>query len=354
MFGGYDACFIQPLGEDNACPICTFAVRDPVQTLCGHPFCNACLQRTFRGNTLTCPVCRTELFSSQIYPNKLQERQVLSLKIKCDRHRKGCEWIGELREREHHTGACQYVRKPCGRHCGKLVMRKDAVEHDERKCSRRTVECVHCHHNVQVRYFKIHSRKCWEMAVSCERCGSVLPRKEMRQHACRQGSCHIGTVKCEFEEFGCEFEGNQQNIREHLEGGVAAHLSKLVVVVKKQRLVIDKQKESQEKQKVAMQHRLSRAESQISDQQRELDGLKQQLGAISQQLATVRQASVPSPVVIRHHPPHHFHPRPVFHHPQHFHPPPHRWAHGYHQPPGSARPCCHGPRHSYPPGMDHS
>ena len=307
LIGGYDASFIQAVDEDNTCPICTLAVRDPVQTDCGHPFCNSCLRQTLRGTTLTCPVCRSHLSASQIYPNRLQKRQVLSLKIKCDRYQKGCEWTGELREREDHAAVCLYFRVPCERNCGKLVMRKDVVEHNERRCCKRTVECEHCNHSVQIRYLKNHSRKCWGMPMTCSGCGAVLPRKEMREHA--HGCACV--IKCEFSEFGCQFEGNKETVAKHMATDVEAHLGVLMVTVKKQKFVIAKQRVSQDEKMINMKYQIDQAASRITDQKKELDVLKQQVTTLSQQLTMVtHQPSVPLPLPFV--PVHHHH-RPLFH-----------------------------------------
>ena len=42
--GGYDVSFVDPLEKDYECPICLLAVRDPVQTPCGHSFCKTCFE----------------------------------------------------------------------------------------------------------------------------------------------------------------------------------------------------------------------------------------------------------------------------------------------------------------------
>lgn len=280
---------------------------------------------------MTCPVCRTKLASSQIYPNRLQNRQILSLKIRCDRHRRGCEWTGELRLRDNHNAVCPYVRVPCERVCGKLVMRKDAVEHNE-KCCKRTVECEHCNHSVQLRYLKNHFRKCWEMPLACASCAIVLSRKEMRVHAQK---CHAGTTtKCTFSEFGCQFEGNKETVARHMASEVEVHLGALMETVKKQKYIITKEKESHFKQMVSMKYQIDQAASKINDQQSELAALKQQVSSLSQQLNMVtRLSGMPPPVTIipPHHHHHHHHLRPPYHPVVQV--PPHRshQSHGCHQ-----------------------
>lgn len=53
IVGGYDFVFVDELSLGQTCPICLLAMRSPVQTWCGHRFCESCLSRTFR----YCIVC---------------------------------------------------------------------------------------------------------------------------------------------------------------------------------------------------------------------------------------------------------------------------------------------------------
>lgn len=40
---GYEAQFETPLDKKYVCPVCLSALRDPLQTKCGHRFCKVCL-----------------------------------------------------------------------------------------------------------------------------------------------------------------------------------------------------------------------------------------------------------------------------------------------------------------------
>ena len=42
---GYEARFESPLDKKYVCPVCLSALRDPLQTKCGHRFCATCLSR---------------------------------------------------------------------------------------------------------------------------------------------------------------------------------------------------------------------------------------------------------------------------------------------------------------------
>ena len=46
--GGYDVVFVDELPPGQICPVCLLAMRNPVQTVCGHRFCESCLFESFR------------------------------------------------------------------------------------------------------------------------------------------------------------------------------------------------------------------------------------------------------------------------------------------------------------------
>lgn len=43
--GGYNVEFVTTLDARYKCPVCTFALRSPFQTMCGHRFCESCIKR---------------------------------------------------------------------------------------------------------------------------------------------------------------------------------------------------------------------------------------------------------------------------------------------------------------------
>ena len=45
---GYSETFDPPLDNKYECPICLLGLREPVQTICGHRFCHACILRSLR------------------------------------------------------------------------------------------------------------------------------------------------------------------------------------------------------------------------------------------------------------------------------------------------------------------
>lgn len=42
---GHEAIFNPPLEDKYKCPVCLAALRDPVQTKCGHRLCSSCFKQ---------------------------------------------------------------------------------------------------------------------------------------------------------------------------------------------------------------------------------------------------------------------------------------------------------------------
>lgn len=45
---GYDVEFDPPLESKYECPICLMALRNAIQTPCGHRFCKNCIEKSIR------------------------------------------------------------------------------------------------------------------------------------------------------------------------------------------------------------------------------------------------------------------------------------------------------------------
>eukprot|EP00118_Oscarella_pearsei_P005033 m.22465 g.22465 ORF g.22465 m.22465 type:complete len:160 (+) comp28344_c0_seq6:2-481(+) len=105
--GGYDADFVH-LPEHLGCPICFSAMREPMQTRCGHRACSSCFSALPKtGSCFLCPICRTSLGQDDIFRDAAIGREVLDLQIKCDHNK--CPWKGELRDAEDHRKKCKYA-----------------------------------------------------------------------------------------------------------------------------------------------------------------------------------------------------------------------------------------------------
>ena len=75
--------------------------------------CGACRDQLLTRNKNDCPVCRKTNALTDARLDKRFQREVNSLKVRCQHHDKGCEWVGEVRDLQKHLdpekGNCSYV-----------------------------------------------------------------------------------------------------------------------------------------------------------------------------------------------------------------------------------------------------
>ncbi|KAL5491310.1 hypothetical protein EMCRGX_G016573 [Ephydatia muelleri] len=101
---GYDKMFLYPLLKRHECPICLLAMRDPVQTECGHLFCRGCLEPVLSKDTPLCPLDNASLNKDDVFPDNACRREILTLEVKCDFAASGCSWIGQLNDLQNPSG----------------------------------------------------------------------------------------------------------------------------------------------------------------------------------------------------------------------------------------------------------
>lgn len=120
-------------------------MRSPVQTWCGHRFCESCLSRTFReGHDPVCPQDRNPIDEDGgVFYDVAYEREILSLRVKCKKNERGCDWTGELRQYEEHVNLCGYEYVTCN-DCSREMERRLLYEHFTSECENRIVQCEYC------------------------------------------------------------------------------------------------------------------------------------------------------------------------------------------------------------------
>ena len=226
MDGGHDAIFVNSVDHRDECPICHFTLKEATLTVCGHEFCKSCLSRTTRGGVTECPVCRQFLRGTDIiYPSNKHERELLSLTIKCDLSPDGCDWTGELRQRQEHNAGCKYVREICTQDWGETIRRKDQNAHLKHDCSKRQISCKYCKKNLLFDQQNSHQQVCFRFPVKCPYCQEEVAREEMDVHVGRTGNCLEIPLHCDFSKVGCTFTGKRQQLMEHLSSNVSEHLT---------------------------------------------------------------------------------------------------------------------------------
>lgn len=65
---GIKADFVLPLEPRHICGICKLVVRSPMQTDCGHIFCNDCLNQAMsNGEIILCPIDSEKISQVEIH-----------------------------------------------------------------------------------------------------------------------------------------------------------------------------------------------------------------------------------------------------------------------------------------------
>ena len=165
--------------EALQCPVCFEIVLKPVQTSCGHLFCEKCVR-----GVAVCPACR-EQFTS--VPDHFNNRRVMSLRVKCPFTANGCKWVGDLGDvGDHEAVWCKFQAKSC-QYCGFTTVQKEIFRNHLKICDSHTFLCPNgCGAAPSRRGLDQHLEECPEQLVHCRfsilGCGAELPRKKMESH----------------------------------------------------------------------------------------------------------------------------------------------------------------------------
>ena len=140
-------CLSEP-PPDYLCPICIYPLTEPYLTDCGHHFCYTCRGRLLASGKSGCPECREQDALTDARLNKHLQRQVNSLKVRCQHHEVGCQWVGELRYLQEHLDPvirkCGFILLACPLGCGERVRSSEMKDHILSDCCKRSYVCEHC------------------------------------------------------------------------------------------------------------------------------------------------------------------------------------------------------------------
>ncbi|XP_044163482.1 TNF receptor-associated factor 5-like isoform X2 [Acropora muricata] len=229
IIGGYQFVFVDKLSTSQTCPICLFAMRKPVQTVCGHRFCESCLLETFREgrNPPICPEDRNPFPEDDkgVFRDVAWERDILSLRVKCKKSKRGCDWTGQLRYYEKHLLACNYEDVTCDV-CNEKMHRRLLDKHIISECLNRMVQCEFCEKTFAFCHTERHEdNECTRFPENCpQECGEEeIPREEVESHV--RDDCVMTMVHCTYQEAGCTFYDKRRNLKIHLDVSMEEHLS---------------------------------------------------------------------------------------------------------------------------------
>ncbi|KAM4721575.1 TNF receptor-associated factor 6 [Rhinophrynus dorsalis] len=224
---GYDVEFDPPLESKYECPICLMALREAVQTPCGHRFCKACILKSLRDAGHKCPVDNEILLENQLFPDNFAKREILSLKVKCSSS--GCFAKMELRQLESHLTQCEFANVECGQ-CQGSFQRNKIEQHILVECPRRLVACENCSQSMAYVEKMDHDQCCPLAYVTCEYCQENLIREQMANHY--NMDCTRAPIQCTYGQFGCTEKMPRYDLARHLQEFTQAHMQMMALTLR--------------------------------------------------------------------------------------------------------------------------
>ena len=273
-YGGHDENFVCEMDHNLVCMVCAKPYREPHQTrCCRQNFCESCLRRWAKKNgQRCCPHCRAEGRRFVHSLNYSLKDEIEDLEVKCRHRKKGCRWVGQLRQLERHLecdSGCGYVEVECPNRCkrnwlqrlwpGDVIMdvqRRDLPTHLRHECVLRPYRCEYCrcdgtYRDITGRHYGV----CPEYPLSCpNRCGArEIKRKNIQAH---RSKCPQEPMKCQFEELGCDTDLRRCNFDGYMTSKQQEHLL----------LVMEGYRE--------MKGRLEKVEKELEETKRKLKAVK--------------------------------------------------------------------------------
>ncbi|XP_061526238.1 TNF receptor-associated factor 6 isoform X2 [Phycodurus eques] len=216
---GYDVEFDPPLERKYECPICLMALRNAIQTPCGHRFCKSCIEKSIRDTGQRCPVDNEMLLEDQLFPDNFAKREILSLTVRCPNA--GCTDKMELRHLENHLAQCPFATMPCPQ-CQQSVRKIYLEEHKTIECRRRPMSCPDCVASFVYEEKELHEQQCPFATIMCQYCELVLIRDQMDSHC--DTDCPKAPIACTFSTFGCKERMQRHNLAQHMQEFTQMHM----------------------------------------------------------------------------------------------------------------------------------
>ena len=180
--------------EEFKCAICFGVIFKPVQTSCGHLFCEQCIEdhKKMRNE---CPTCRTKDFTTT--QDAYVARKIGGIGVICPNVSRGCSWNGTL-------GQC--------------------VRHLHNWCKYEEVQCENCGYRGNSRKVNcLHRTWCEAFPLPCPNqpgCRAIITRATLENHL---EECPEQLLACEFAFVGCTTIVSRKNFEEHLRVDIERH-----------------------------------------------------------------------------------------------------------------------------------
>ena len=230
--------FITEPPKSRFCPICFELLTEPHLSDCGHHVCCQCRTRLLADSKKECPECREPDVLPSARLNKFLQREINDLKVRCQYHREGCRWTGEVRDLQSHLDPdkkkCNYIFLPCTFGCGKRVRSGAMREHKNSSCTKRQMSCQYCSYcsSYDIVTAK-HLPICLQVPVTCpNNCKEKgLKRKQLQAHI---DECPLQVISCPFTSAGCTVKLPRNEMEKHEATAFCEHLRLLMKLQLKQ------------------------------------------------------------------------------------------------------------------------
>lgn len=239
------------------CPVCKQPFVNPMTTICGHTFCQDCIEECLKMSKSPskeegfCPLDRTPLSRHNIhdiFPTPLLiANMVDELTVYCLNDERGCEWTGRRWELESHvTHDCGYTGVVCNgkvpyespdtelkatdvldrdanTRCGKIVERRYVLDTSEDTCVHERFPCRYCSFPIDKVTEEHHLNTiCDANYTTCDLCDNdLIPKKGLEKH---KANCKkTGVLVCPARAIGCDWVGhNEPSLENHTSKGNCA------------------------------------------------------------------------------------------------------------------------------------
>ena len=221
--------FITEPPKSRFCPICFELLIEPYQIVkCGHHVCQQCHTQLLTNGKKECPVCRESDALSSAHLDKFLQREINDLKVRCQHHKEGCEWTGEVRDLQSHLDPdkrkCDYILLPCFFGCGERIRSSAMRDHMMRYCVKRQMSCQYCSYfsSCEIVTAK-HLPICLQVPVTCpNNCKKEgLKREQLQAHI---DECPLQVISCPFTSAGCTVKLRRNEMEKHEDSAMRQHL----------------------------------------------------------------------------------------------------------------------------------
>jgi len=202
--------FLEPVGDDLKCGLCSLVLDDPHVCHEGHAFCRACIFE-YVEREQSCPVDHHSLSTSDIAAVLPLQHMISKLKVRCRHHvqrtgdgqkprkrrrKNNCTWVGTVEDlKEHLDEFCGFVTTPCkNAGCNTLVERRKMVYH-RNACKHRMMPCPDCGKDHPFVDLDDHLETCPKSLIPCPQgCEREIRREHKESHELH--SCEMTLLTC--------------------------------------------------------------------------------------------------------------------------------------------------------------